>query len=152
MLLANVDVEDNVEIHVEIHVDSCWWMVASMLWARETWIDLERPGLEMEFILSQPTPPPPKGAPLGAAFSSSSRLAAANWYSFSCKVERIKAVIDMKNTWDGKIDCKKKTHPEKAPSSCEQAVACHCSTAIKLLPVDPIGWYWMHSTPLPCVN
>jgi hypothetical protein len=50
----------------------CWLMLVA-----ETWIDLERPGLKMEFILSQPTAPP-KGAPLGAAFSSSSRLAAAN--------------------------------------------------------------------------
>ena len=28
-------------------------------------------------------------------------------------MERIKAVIDMKNTWDGKIDCKKKHTPKK---------------------------------------
>jgi hypothetical protein len=38
----------------------CWLMLVA-----ETWIDLERPGLKMEFILSQPTAPPKGGPPGG---------------------------------------------------------------------------------------
>lgn len=80
--------------------------------------DLDRPGKTWTQNGIHPVTvnsPPQRGPKRGAAFSSSFRLAAANWYSFSCKVERIKAVIDMKNTWDGKIDCKKKLKTPKKP-------------------------------------
>ena len=104
-----------------------------LLWTNQTWIDLDRPGPK-NWTPSCHTQQLPSRAPLGA-FSSNSRLAAANWYSFSCKVERIKAAIDMKNTWPNGCGWQN-SHPV-SPYTVHDVV-CHCSTA-------PLGSILLHS-------